>query len=216
MKGLILKNIYSSGVKIKHVICLFTVLMIVSFLAPIDEFIPTISYTLLVFSPSVLILSIANQSKMGDYKNEIILPVDKSKIIISKYVMYLIVFFICVPIVIAFLYVNYRLGRTQIQSYERNLITIGIGMTLLFGGILFPAILVFGQEKLKAIGLASFVLTLLPIRIFMQFLKYALKLDSVFDIYEYKGLILIFIITCFIFYVFSCVLSIFIFNNKEF
>lgn len=216
MRGLIQKNLLSSGIKIKHIIFLFAILMAVSFLAPIDSFIPMIAYSLLIFSPLIVILSVMNQTNNDNYKSEVILPVKKSEILIADYLTYFIVFLICIPIVGVFLYVNYRLGKTQLEAYEINLITVGIGMTILFGGILFPTIILFGQQNLKVISIASFIFTIIPIRIFMEILKHILGLDNVFDIYNYSELITLFIISCMIFYIFSCILSIIIFNKKEF
>ena len=80
--------------------------------------------------------------------------------------------------------VNYKMGRIVFENYEINLMLLGVGITLLFGSLLIPAIFLFQQDKIKVIGIVSFILTIVPIRFFMIIMKNILDLNNIFDFYK--------------------------------
>lgn len=216
MVGLIRKNLLTSGFRRKHYFIMFLCLIIISFVAPIDNYIPIIVYSLLTLVPGSVILSIVNQTSADDYKNELILPVKRSQIVLAKYLIYLISLFIILPVIVTFLLVNYKMGRIVFENYEINLMLLGVGITLLFGSLLIPAIFLFQQDKIKVIGIVSFILTIVPIRFFMIIMKNILDLNNIFDVYKYKYIIPIFILVCMCLFAMSGIVSNIIFSKKEF
>lgn len=157
-----------------------------------------------------------NQTSADDYKNELILPVKRSQIVLAKYLVYLISLFIILPVIVTFLLVNYKMGRIVFENYEINLMLLGVGITLLFGSLLIPAIFLFQQDKIKVIGIVSFILTIVPIRFFMIIMKNILDLNNIFDVYKYKYIIPIFILVCMCLFAMSGIVSNIIFSKKEF
>lgn len=216
MKGLVKKNILSFGIKLRYIVIFLALLIFVSVVVPIEGFIPMLAYFILVFLPVIVIVNILDQTNYDDYKSEIILPVRRRDIVIAKYIVYFMVFLFCILVVGLFLFVNYKMDRIQMLPSERNLVAVGIGMTLLFGGIFFPAIFLFNQKNIKTISAASFILTILPIRLFMEIMRVVWQMESVYDIYKRDEVIWVYLVVCFLFFVTSCFFSVKIFEKKEF
>ncbi len=216
MKGLVKKNILSLGIKVRYILLLLALLVFITVAVPIEGFVPMIAYSIFVFLPVIVIVNILDQTNYDDYKSEIILPVRRRDIVAAKYIVYFIVFLFCILIVSIFLFVNYKMDRIQMLMSERNLVAVGVGMTLLFGGIFFPAIFLFNQKNIKTISAASFILTIVPIRLFMEIMRVVWKMESVYDLYKRNEVIWVYLVVCFLFFVASCFFSIEIVKKKEF
>ena len=141
MKALIKKDFMTSGLKLKY---------------------------LFVFITIVYILSIYNYTETDNYKSELILPVKRYMIVLSRYVTYLLISILCLFSIILLIYMKYLFGLGELLSYQVNLISVGVGVTLVFGGLVLFFVFLLGQKKMKSIGIVSFVLTLVPIRLYME------------------------------------------------
>ena len=137
-------------------------------------------------------------------------------IVLSRYVTYLLISILCLFSIILLIYMKYLFCLGELLSYQVNLISVGVGVTLVFGGLVLFFVFLLGQKKMKSIGIVSFVLTLVPIRLYMELSKVLLNLQNVFDIYHHSQVILFFLVFSFLFFCISCLISTVIFKRKEF
>ena len=216
MKALIKKDFMTSGLKLKYLFVFITIVYILFLLAPLDDYLPMAAYSLLLFAPIVFIFSIYNYTETDNYKSELILPVKRYMIVLSRYVTYLLISILCLFSIILLIYMKYLFGLGELLSYQVNLISVGVGVTLVFGGLVLFFVFLLGQKKMKSIGIVSFVLTLVPIRLYMELSKVLLNLQNVFDIYHHSQVILFFLVFSFLFFCISCLISTVIFKRKEF
>ena len=206
----------TSGLKLKYLFVFITIVYILFLLAPLDDYLPMSAYSLLLFAPIVFFFSIYNYTETDNYKSELILPVKRYMIVLSRYVTYLLISILCLFSIILLIYMKYLFGLGELLSYQVNLISVGVGVTLVFGGLVLFFVFLLGQKKMKSIGIVSFVLTLVPIRLYMELSKVLLNLQNVFDIYHHSQVILFFLVFSFLFFCISCLISTVIFKRKEF
>lgn len=216
MISLVKKDILSSGIRSSFFIA-FVLLFVISFLLfPLDDYLPIIGYSLLLFAPLVFFFSIYNYTENDNYKSEILFPIKKSSIVIARYFEYGLITFSCLIIILSVIFFKTILGNEPLFLSQFSLIGVGVGVSLIFGALVLLLIFIFGQKNTKTIGIVSFILTLLPIRLFMEVIKIILSFDNVFEIYMHYELILSFILCALALFGLSCLISIQVFKRKEF
>ena len=207
MMGLIKKDLIVSGLKLKHILVLLVIIISLFFLEITREYIPIISYSLMLFAPLIFFLSISNYMENDDYKTEILFPIRKRTIVSARFLEYFLISLMCIIFIYVMVYVKQVFDKTQLESNQINLLATGVGMTMMFA---------VGQDRIKEIGIAAFIFTLIPVRLFMEIVKKVLGLTNVFDFYNYTNIILAFIGFSIVFFLISYLVSILIFLKKEY
>lgn len=122
----------------------------------------------------------------------------------------------CITLIYVMVYVKQVFDKMQFRDHQINLLATGIGMTLIYGGLVLCMMFAIGQNHIKEIGIAAFIFTLIPVRVFMEIVKKSLGLTNVFDFYSYTNMIFAFISFAIVFYLISYLASILIFLKKEY
>lgn len=91
-------------------------------------------------------------------------------------------------------------------------LTMAVGLH--FGSIVLGSAFLFGHKHIKTIILASFLLTIVPVRLLMEGIKIIMKLDGTFDAYNYPMLMILFIGGSILLYGLSFGVSLISFNQK--
>lgn len=216
MMGLIKKDLMVSGFKLKHIFVFLIFIIGLFFLEITREYIPLIAYGIMLFAPLIFFLSISNYMENDDYKTEILFPIRKRTIVRARFLEYFIISLICITLIYIMVYAKQVFDKTQLESHQINLLATGIGMTLIYGGLVLCMMFVVGQDRIKEIGIAAFIFTLIPVRLFMEIVKKVLGLTNVFDFYNYTNIILAFIGFSIVFFLISYLVSILIFMKKEY
>lgn len=216
MKELIKKDIMASGIKLSYILVFIGIIYGLFLFMPLDEFLPIASYSLMLFGPLIYFFSIYNYTEHDNYKAELVLPIKRKSIVSARYIEYLSITSLCFLSVILLIKLKEVLGQSKFLDHQMNLIYTGLGVTLIFGSLVLFFVFLLSQKYLKEIGIGSFILTLIPIRAFMEIIKVLSGLENVFDIYNYSKVILSFLLFAGLFYGISCFLSIIIFKRKEF
>lgn len=217
MIALMRKDVMTSGVKIKYLFLAIVGIYLLFLFTPIDDLlIPNVAYILMIFAPIIYFSSIYNYTDADNYKSEMILPIKTYKIVLSRYMTYLFLLTICFISMLGLLFYKSISGEELFQEAIMNVINLGVGVALIFGGLVLLFAFIFGQEKIQTIGITAFILTLVPVRLFMELGAQILSLNNVFDIYNNTKIMSFFLLFSTIFYVCSSGLSIMIFKRKQF
>ncbi|MGT2948406.1 ABC-2 transporter permease [Streptococcus devriesei] len=207
MKNLFKKDLLSSGMDFQWISIFFLILSIALTVFKLGDYFPVISYLILILAPLMYFLNIFNYTEIDYYKSELFFPIKIYKVVLSRYITYAFITTLSLFYILGISYVRKVVLGESLQEYQVNTISLGVAVALFFASFVLAGSFVLGNKNIKTIGIASFALTLIPIRIFMELCKYFLKLNNVFDVYRYRFLIFLLIITSIVVYIISFFIS---------
>jgi len=212
------KDLMTSEVKIWHMLVLSVVIYTAVFFVPIvDEYFTSLCYLVLVFPPTTYFMNLFYYTQPNMYKSEIMLPVKKSHVIISRYATYLLLILVNVIPMIGLLYIRYMLGRVSNLNMAISQMALGVSNILIFGGLLLLLVFIFGQDKIKSFSIISFIGMFACTVTLTRVLMYIFNFNDLIETYtRHTEIYVIFFLLCVLFYTLSCVISTIVFNKKQF
>jgi hypothetical protein len=167
----------------------------------------------IVFPPVIYFVNIFFYTKRDGYKSELMLPVSKRAVVISRYVLYVLLIAVFSLALLGVLAI--KIGFTD-SAYELSCLLLATSASLIFGSILLYLIFIFGHDKLKSFLVITALGMVLIVRPLLQGLAYILNLSELSDIYNHTYIFLMLLLLSVVIYISSCLLSIKVFTHKEF
>jgi len=190
------------------------VIYLVAFCTPLgDEYLYLFMFVAIGFPPIVFFMNLFFYTKLDGYKSELVLPVTKRDVVITRYLLYFLLVFVFALALGGILVL--KLGFS-VPTHELSSLLLATSQSLVFGGILLCFIFIFGHDKLKSFLVMTALGMVLMIRFMLQCLTYMLRLAELTDLYYHTYVFLILLMFSMLFYLVSCVTSIKVFDHKEF
>lgn len=214
MRNLIKKDLMCSGIDYRFLIVIISILMMIGLVPFLEDYFIIAAYFMLIGAPLVHFLNIFNHTEKDYYITEIFYPLKINKIILSRYISYLTVTLLAMFFIGFIVWVRLKIYSVDIQMFQVNILGLGFVFAILYGTLILSGSFIFGNNHIKVIGVTAFALTLIPIRIFMEVIRYIFHLNDVFDIYNYSLLIQMLSLFSLILYVASAFISIYGFKRR--
>lgn len=213
MISIIRKDIMSSGLKLQTIyVVILSVLSIMLFF-DIVQYLVIVAYGIIIIAPLAYFGSVFNYTTLDYHKEELMLPVKRPDIVTARYVNYLFLTGTNFMLVLGFIWL-YESNVTLLETSMKSAIFLTMAVGLHFGSIVLGSAFLFGHKHIKTIILASFLLTIVPVRLLMEGIKIIMKLDGTFDAYNYPILMILFIGGSILLYGLSFGVSLISFNQK--
>ena len=214
MKQLIIKDIINSNIFNKFTFIFLLVLSIILTVFKLEDFLIGILFLILMISPLSYYMNVLNYTDEDFYKLELLLPIKIYKIVLARYVEY---FFITIfSVIYISLILFFRININGFYFYDSllNILILGISSSIIFSSFFISGSFLFGNKNIKIISLIAFISTLMLIRIFMEIINYYNNLVNIFDIYNYRQLILIIFLSAILIYLLSFLITFLGFRYK--
>lgn len=167
--------------------------------------------------PSLEILK--HEGKSGYDKYVLTLPVSRKQVVMSQYLFYLVVVTLGAVLSILILNVYTSIVSESIHtSFFFSIVGPGIGLILILGATIFPLLYYFGFEKSDGILVAAAVFSLFASIGLEKSLNYSFNnvevVSKTFQLETYLPIAIVSI--CIVFLLLSCLMTVVIYNKKEF
>lgn len=124
------------------------------------------STTFIVTTFPFIYLASEEKHKNGWRKLEKVFPINISRLILSKYLSFLINVFLGVLLVGIYILINYIFRQNVLDTAINNLIIISIGLSISYGSVYYPFLFLIEANKSKLVVLVALILPIIKLCIF--------------------------------------------------
>lgn len=216
MKGLLLSNLKRTGLSWRQYLLFMPFIGMIGFLIKTQNILMIVIYLLLSSGPLLYLSLCSRDNELNWTKLELVFPVKREQIVLSKYLTFIIFFLLSIPFVGAYLAGNLISGNLLWETHLLSLILLGSGIIVSIAVFFYPLLYLLGSGKSEVVLLISLFFSIIPIRIFMEIAKYFLNLENVFLLHNYLIFHSTYFLLVSICYLCSYFICVRIFKNKDF
>ena len=209
MRYLIKKDLMNSNVFSGLTFVVLLILLVILSMFKLEDFLPIILFLIILVAPLTYFMNILNYTDEDFYRLEQFLPIKIYKIVLARYIEYFIVTIACVLYIGSILILRGLFNSFYIQEAQMNVIFLGLVASFVMSGSF-----IFGNQNIKNISVSSFIITLLLVRLFMEYMSNKYNLANYFDIYDSRFLVSMLVAIAFSIYIISYFISLYGFRQK--
>lgn len=214
MRYLIKKDLMNSNVFSGITFVVLLILLIILSMFKLEDFLPIFLFLIILVAPLTYFMNILNYTDEDFYRLEQFLPIKIYKIVLARYIEYFIVTIACVLYIGSILILRGLFNSFYIQEAQLNVIFLGVSVSILFASFVMSGSFIFGNQNIKNISVSSFIITLLLVRLFMEYMSNKYNLANYFDIYDSRFLVSMLVAIAFSIYIISYFISLYGFRQK--
>lgn len=216
MKGLLLNNLMSTKNNLLTLTPVLLIAMMIGiFVAPLAMFTLVVNFT--IFMYPLLYISCYHHDYASNWnKLELIMPIKRGSIVLSKYLTLLI--FLVSGLLLATLYatINLLIGNISWDTSIVSTFLLALSTTINAGAFFYPPVLLWGESRSESIIIFSLIASMIPLYITMLIVSRILELDHLFALYDYPLFWILYLLFTIILFIISYFISRKIYENKEF
>ena len=209
MRYLIKKDLMNSNVFSGITFVVLLILLVILSMFKLEDFL-----LIILVAPLTYFMNILNYTDEDFYRLEQFLPIKIYKIVLARYIEYFIVTIACVLYIGSILILRGLFNSFYIQEAQMNVIFLGVSVSILFASFVMSGSFIFGNQNIKNISVSSFIITLLLVRLFMEYMSNKYNLANYFDIYDSRFLVSMLVAIAFSIYIISYFISLYGFRQK--
>jgi hypothetical protein len=214
MRYLIKKDLMNSNVFSGITFVVLLILLVILTMFELEDFLLFILFFIILVAPLTYFMNILNYTDEDFYRLELLLPIKIYKIVLARYIEYFIVTIACVLYIGSILIFRGLFNSFYIQEAQMNVMFLGVSVSILFASFVMSGSFIFGNQNIKNISVSSFIITLLLVRLFMEYMSNKYNLANYFDIYDSRFLVSMLVAIAFSIYIISYFISLYGFRQK--
>ncbi len=216
MKGLILNNLLSTKASMLFLTLILFLATVIGIILGTDAPYTIIALLTLVAFPLVYIANFQKDFGTNWNKLELVMPVKRNKVVLSKYLSFLICLITACLLAALYTFANIVTGVLIWETALTSIMLLFLGMVISVGAFFYPIVFKIGADKAETAMVLIFILSAFPIRLMMEIGSRILDLNNVFDLHDYPLFYVAYVLFTIVLFIISYFISKYIYARKEF